>query len=152
MGLLNHPQRGRPELKTNPISRPHEKTRKAHKLETTEDYLEAIAETIEAKAVCRCADLAKRFAVSAVTVHKIVERLRSQSLVTGQPYEPIELTTEGKSIAAKSKERHQRVFDFLILIGVDVAKAEIASEGMEYHVSPKTLEQFKARTRRLAAG
>ena len=138
-------------MKTNQIARPHEKTRNAHKLETTEDYLEAIADTIESKGVCRSADLAKRFAVSAVTVHKIVERLRSQTLVMGEPYHPIELTSDGRAIAEKSKARHQIVLEFLIAIGVDEVTATIDSEGMEHHVSPKTLEQLKAITRQLMA-
>lgn len=124
-------------------SRPHVKTRNAHKLETIEDYLEAIADVIATKSVCRSADLAKRFAVSPVTVHKIVERLRSLSFVTGEPYHPIELTTNGMEIACKSKERHQIVFDFLVAIGIDEVTAAIDSEGIEHHVSPKTLEKLK---------
>ncbi len=136
------------ELKSLEKSTPHEKTRYAHKLETTEDYLEAIADAIESKGVCRSADLAKRFAVSAVTVHKIVDRLRAASLVKGEPYQPITLTNEGRSIATRSKERHRIVFDFLIAMGLDEATAAIDSEGMEHHVSPKTLEKLRAFTHR----
>lgn len=98
---------------------------------------------VATKAVCRSADLAKRFAVSPVTVHKIVERLRLLSLVTGEPYQPIELTAEGMEIAGKAKERHQIVFEFLVAIGIDEATAAIDSEGIEHHVSPKTLEKLK---------
>ena len=82
-------------MKPTESFRPYERTRNAHKLESTEDYLEAIAEIIAFKEVCRSADLAKRFAVSAVTVHKIVEGLRTLSLVTGDPYhlaEPIAIS------------------------------------------------------------
>ena len=137
-------------MKQTESFRPYERTRNAHKLESTEDYLEAIAEIIALKGVCRSADLVKRFAVSAVTVHKIVERLRSLSLVTGDPYQPMELTDEGKVIAIRSKERHQIVFDFLIAIGIDETTAAIDSEGMEHHVSQKTLEKFKSITLRAA--
>lgn len=124
-------------------SAPHEKTRHAHKLETTEDYLEAIADAIDSKGSCRSADLAKRFAVSAVTVHKIVDRLRTELLVVGDPYQPISLTSQGQRIARKAKERHRIVFDFLVAIGLDEDTAAIDSEGMEHHVSLKTLEIFK---------
>lgn len=130
-------------------SKPHEKTRDAHKVETTEDYLEAIAEIIDTKGTCRSADLAKQFAVSAVTVHKIVDRLRTASLIDGEPYQPISLTEGGQAIARESKERHKIVYDFLIAIGLDEATAAIDSEGMEHHVSPKTLVLMKKMTRKL---
>ncbi|MFO0944148.1 MAG: iron dependent repressor, metal binding and dimerization domain protein [Pirellulales bacterium] len=136
-------------MKTLDKSTPHEKTRSAHKLETTEDYLEAIAEAIDSKGVCRSADLVKRFAVSAVTVHKIVDRLRAAALVAGEPYQPILLTDQGRAIATKSKERHRIVFDFLLAIGLDEATAAIDSEGMEHHVSAKTLELLKKTTSKL---
>lgn len=139
-------------MKTLEKSTPHEKTRNAHKFETTEDYLEAIADAIDSKGVCRSADLAKRFAVSAVTVHKIVDRLRTASLVAGEPYQPITLTKQGRAIATKSKERHRIVFDFLVAIGLDEATAAIDSEGMEHHVSPKTLEKLGEFTNRLRKG
>ena len=132
-------------------SKAHVKTRAARKQETTDDYLEAIAEVIDSTGVCRSADLVKRFAVSHVTVHKIIDRLRDASLVEGEPYRPITLTAEGQEIARQSKARHEIVYNFLVAIGLDNATATVDSEGIEHHVSPKTLDLLKVMTQKLSA-
>ena len=49
----------------------HRRTRRDHSTETAEDYVEAIAETIRERGVCRGADLAKLFGVSNVTITKL---------------------------------------------------------------------------------
>ncbi len=124
-------------------STPHRRTRNDHATETAEDYVEAIADIMEAKGSCRVGDLAKRFAVSHVTVSRIIRRLQSEGLVTTQPYRPIELTTRGKRLATQSKLRHEIVHQFLLAIGIDETTAAIDSEGIEHHVSPKTLEAMQ---------
>ena len=132
-------------------STPHRRTRNDHATETAEDYVEAVADIIDAKESCRVGDLAKRFAVSHVTVSRIIQRLQTEGLVNTQPYRPIQLTAKGKRLAIQSKLRHEIVHDFLLSIGVDETTAMIDSEGIEHHVSPKTLramQQFvqKAKT------
>ncbi|XZE35773.1 manganese-binding transcriptional regulator MntR [Pirellulaceae bacterium SH501] len=131
--------------------KPFEKSRDAHSRETTEDYLEAIAGIIATNSICRSRDLAKHFGVSHVTVHKIVERLRSQSLVVGEPYQPIKLTCKGEHIAAESKRRHEIVYHFLIAIGISPSIASVDSEGIEHHVSPETLRKLEWLTSSLSA-
>ena len=104
---------------------------------------------MEDKKSCRVGDLAKRFAVSHVTVSRIIRRLQSEGLVETQPYRPIELTPRGKRLATQSKLRHDIVQQFLLAIGVDETTAAIDSEGIEHHVSPKTLQamqQFMQKT------
>jgi DtxR family manganese transport transcriptional regulator len=124
-------------------STPHRRTRNDHATETAEDYVEAVADIIDAKESCRVGDLAKRFAVSHVTVSRIIRRLQSEGLVNTQPYRPIQLTAKGKRLAVQSKLRHEIVHDFLLSIGVDETTAMIDSEGIEHHVSPKTLRAMQ---------
>ena len=124
-------------------STPHRRTRNDHATETAEDYVEAVADIIDAKESCRVGDLAKRFAVSHVTVSRIIQRLQSEGLVNTQPYRPIQLTAKGKRLAVQSKLRHEIVHDFLLSIGVDETTAMIDSEGIEHHVSPKTLKAMQ---------
>lgn len=128
---------------------PHQRTRKDHATETAEDYVEAIAEQLLESRVCRASDLARRFAVSHVTVHRIVTRLQDEGLLVTEPYQPIQLTTKGKRIARESRQRHDLVYRFLQAIGVDPATAARDTEGIEHHVSPKTLECFKVMLQRL---
>lgn len=121
----------------------HERTRRDHSMETAEDYVEAVAEVIEESDSCRVIDLARRFAVSHVTVSKTVTRLKSAGYLTSRPYGPIELTPKGKRLATESKRRHQIVLEFLLALGIRPAVAEVDAEGMEHHVSQETLRQFK---------
>lgn len=129
-------------------SEPHRRTRDDHKSETAEDYVEAIAAILAERDVCRLADLAKHFAVSNVTAHRIVERLLNEGLVWTEPYQPISLTTEGQRLAARCRERHEIVYRFLLSLGIDEVTAAIDAEGIEHHVSPKTLKRFKELTSR----
>jgi DtxR family manganese transport transcriptional regulator len=124
-------------------SAPHQRTRRDHASETAEDYVEAIAEFLESRGCCRVKDLAEQFAVSHVTVNRIVDRLLREGLVETEPYRPIELTPRGKRLARKCRERHEIVYRFLLAIGVDENTAAIDAEGIEHHVSPATLRRFQ---------
>lgn len=117
----------------------HQRTRRDHATELTQDYVEAIAE-LEAKlGVCRVRDLAKRFAVSHVTVNRAVARMKRDGYVDAQPYAPVTLTEKGRSLAQFSQRRHEIVFQFLRTLGVSERTASIDSEGIEHHVSDETL-------------
>ena len=127
----------------------HRRTRDDHAQETAEDYVEAIAEINAASGRCRVIDLARQFAVSHVTVSKVVARLRREGLVDGEAYAPLDLTDAGKKLAAESRRRHETVFNFLRAIGVTARVAAIDTEGIEHHVSPQTLECFRKFTAKL---
>ena len=127
----------------------HRRTRRDHAAETSEDYVEAIADTVAARGACRVIDLAERFGVSHVTVIRIVARLERDGLATTEPYKPIELTPAGAAHAAACRERHEIVYRFLVSIGVDAATAAIDAEGIEHHVSDATLTRFREMTQRL---
>jgi len=124
-------------------SEPHQRTRSDHSTETAEDYVEAVADILESQKACRVTDLARRFAVSHVTVHRIVKRLQDEGLVITEPYQPIGLTPRGKRLATRCRERHTIVYRFLLAIGIDEATAAIDAEGIEHHVSSKTLKRFR---------
>ena len=118
----------------------HRRTRRDHALETAEDYVEAVAEKVAADGVCRVVDLARAFAVSHVTVSRIVSRLKEAGLLQSEPYGPITLTAQGTRLAEQSRQRHDLVYRFLIAIGVDAKTAAVDAEGIEHHVSKTTLK------------
>lgn len=117
--------------------------RKAHQNETTEDYVELIADLIAAQQEARLSDLAERFGVSNATASKILNRLKDEGYVISEPYRSIFLTDKGKNLAQKCKERHEIVLDFLIKLGVSPDVAEYDAEGIEHHISDETLNIFK---------
>ena len=129
--------------KTESNSTPHQRTRRDHSTETAEDYVEAVAEIIGERANCRLVDLAEYFAVSHVTANRIVARLQKEGLLSTEPYQPIELTAKGKRLAIRCRQRHETVYKFLLSIGIDEQTAAIDAEGIEHHVSPKTLRRFQ---------
>lgn len=140
-----------PKSLTTPklIANPHRRTRTDHATETAEDYVEAVDDLLAQAGQCRVSDLAKKFAVSHVTVHRIVNRLQSEGYLETEPYRPITLTKKGKKLAESSRHRHEIVLNFLIAIGVDKKTANIDAEGIEHHVSPQTLDKLARLTDQL---
>ena len=120
--------------------RGHERTRRDHATELTQDYVEAIAELIHCTGECRVRDLATRFAVSHVTVNRAIARMKRDGYVDTEPYAPVTLTDRGRSLAEFSERRHRIVFEFLRALGVTERTAAIDSEGIEHHVSDETLQ------------
>ncbi len=116
--------------------------RKAHQTETAEDYVELIADLIEAKGEARVVDLSTRFGVSHATVNKTITRLKKEGLVNSQPYRSLFLTAKGEKLAERCKERHIIVLDFLKALGISEKTAELDAEGVEHHVSEETLKAF----------
>jgi DtxR family transcriptional regulator, manganese transport regulator len=142
------------------ISAPAERfrgTRRAHRDETCEDYVEAIAELSEQSQVvagaregARVTDLARMMGVSHVTVVRTIARLKKLNLVVGERGRPIHLTPAGAKLAAASKRRHVIVMEFLRAIGVPARQAELDAEGIEHHVSEATISAMTKAMSRLA--
>jgi len=124
------------------------RVREAHTMETTEDYVELIADLIHANMEARLSDLAERFGVSHPTASKVVSRLQKEGYVVSQPYRSIFLTEKGEALAKECKARHQIIVDFLLSIGVPPELAESDAEGIEHHISQETLDIFKAKTKK----
>ena len=53
------------------------------------------------------------------------------------------LTLKGQQIASESRKRHKIVYKFLINLGVNHKTAAADSEGIEHHVSKKTLDRME---------
>lgn len=120
-----------------------QRTRLDHARETAEDYVELIEALIEERGEARAVDLAERLGVSAVTVGKTIQRLKREGYVTSLPYRAIHLTSEGRALAAASRERHLIVLGFLLALGLSAEVAENDAEGIEHHVSAPTLEAMR---------
>jgi DtxR family manganese transport transcriptional regulator len=124
------------------------KVRDAHKNENTEDYLEIIADLLNVKGEARIVDIASKLDIAQATANKTIQRLQNQGFVKKEPYRSIFLTLKGQQVASISKKRHLTVLTFLKNLGLDIKTAEADAEGIEHHVSDKTLkkmEQFNKR-------
>lgn len=108
-----------------------------------EDYLEAIALTIQEKNAGRTRDIARRLHVSSSSVTGALHALAERRLINYEPYELISLTPEGESAAQKVMERHKALSDFFVqVLDVDEAEAEGAACKMEHCVSGSILHRL----------
>ena len=119
------------------------KVRDAHKTENTEDYLEIIAELLNSKGEARIVDIANELDIAQATANKTIQRLQNQGFVKKEPYRSIFLTLKGQELASISKKRHIVVLTFLKKLGIDPRTAEADAEGIEHHVSDKTLNKME---------
>ena len=119
------------------------KVRDAHKSENTEDYLEIIADLLNTKGEARIVDIANKLDIAQATANKTIQRLQNQGFVKKEPYRSIFLTLKGQEVASVSKKRHIIVLTFLKNLGLDARTAEADAEGIEHHVSDKTLKKME---------
>ena len=119
------------------------KVRDAHKSENTEDYLEIIADLLNVKGEARIVDIANKLDIAQATANKTIQRLQNQGFVKKEPYRSIFLTLKGQEVASVSKKRHIIVLTFLKNLGLDAKTAEADAEGIEHHVSNKTLKKME---------
>ena len=119
------------------------KVRDAHRTENTEDYLEIIADLLNAKGEARIVDIASKLDIAQATANKTIQRLQSQGFIKKEPYRSIFLTLKGQEVASVSKKRHIIVLTFLKNLGLDTRTAEADAEGIEHHVSDKTLKKME---------
>ena len=119
------------------------KVRDAHRTENTEDYLEIIADLLNTKGEARIVDIASKLDIAQATANKTIQRLQNQGFVKKEPYRSIFLTLKGQEVASVSKKRHIIVLTFLKNLGLDARTAEADAEGIEHHVSDKTLKKME---------
>lgn len=142
--MADKPEKTTPEQGASDVSaQGFQAVRDAHRSEIVEDYVELIAELIEHNGEARPVDIAARMGVTQPTVTKNLSRLKREGFITRERYRSIFLTELGESLAQECRLRHQIVFDFLIALGLDSDTATQDAEGIEHHVSDRTLAVFK---------
>ncbi|EEW8151783.1 manganese-binding transcriptional regulator MntR [Escherichia coli] len=125
--------------------------REAHRRELIDDYVELISDLIREVGEARQVDMAARLGVSQPTVAKMLKRLATMGLIEMIPWRGVFLTVEGEKLAQESRERHQIVENFLLVLGVSPEIARRDAEGMEHHVSEETLDAFRLFTQKHGA-
>ncbi len=120
-----------------------QKSREARRSELMEDYVELIADLIEHSGEARQIDIAQRLGVKQPTAAKMLKRLAEEGLITQRRYRGIFLTEDGQQLAEQTRRRHEIVEAFLCRLGVDPDTARADAEGIEHHVSEKTLKAFQ---------
>ena len=117
--------------------------RNVHGSENTEDYLELIGDLLKNKNEARIVDIANNLGITQATANKTIKRLKAQGYIKKEPYRSIFLTLKGQELASISKKKHIIVLTFLKKLGLDLKTAEADAEGIEHHVSNKTLKKME---------
>ncbi|MDS6631201.1 manganese-binding transcriptional regulator MntR [Klebsiella michiganensis] len=118
--------------------------REAHRRELIDDYVELISDLIMEVGEARQVDMVRAsWGVAANGCENVKTTGTSVGLIEQIPWRGIFLTPEGEKLAHESRERHQIVENFLLVIGVSPEIARRDAEGMEHHVSEETLAMFK---------
>ncbi|GAB4193341.1 MAG: manganese-binding transcriptional regulator MntR [Simkaniaceae bacterium] len=114
-----------------------------------EDYTELISDLVEQNGVARPCDIARELGVSHVSALKALKRLTRLGYLSKKPNQPVELTKKGEELARFCKRRHEILLQFFHVLGIPKEIVETDVEGIEHHVSERSLEAIQAHLNRL---
>ena len=112
-------------------------------LESSEDYLEAMLMMKEKHGYIRSIDIAMELGVTKPSVSYATKRLRENGYITMDREGLITLTDKGREIAERIYDRHKRLTEFLMYLGVDRKTAVEDACRMEHILSASTFEAIK---------
>ena len=111
-----------------------------------EDYLERILELINTKGYARVVDIAQSLKISQASVTNMIQRMDADGLLKYERYRGLALTASGEALAKSITRRHRILTDFFRLFGLDEELIYHDVEGMEHHISPRTLNTIESLT------
>ena len=107
---------------------------------TIEDYVELVNDLQKNKEKVHTNDIANYFDIKPSSVTEIFQKLAKEGYINYEKYGGVTLTKKGKKIAIKTKERHNKLKEFLILFGLDKKTAEEDACEMEHILHEKTMD------------
>ena len=108
-----------------------------------EDYIEVVYVLIHEKNRARVRDIATMLKVKMPSVVKGISELKKLELVIQEPYGDVELTAKGRRIATMILNRHNKIREFLMLIGVSKRVADKDACQMEHILSVETMDRIR---------
>ena len=108
-----------------------------------EDYIEIIYVLIQEKRRAHVRDIASSLKVKMPSVVKGISELKKLALVTQEPYGDVELTAKGRRIATVILNRHTKIREFLMRLGVSRRIADKDACLMEHFLSAETMDKIR---------
>ena len=108
-----------------------------------EDYIEVVYVLIQEKRRARVRDIATTLKVKMPSVVKGISEFKKLGLVAQEPYGDVELTAKGRRIATMILNRHNKIREFLMLIGVSRRIADKDACLMEHILSAETMDKIR---------
>ena len=119
------------------------KTKKVSSTVREEDYLEVIAELVELKGYATTLDISRFMNVTPTSVTKMLQKLDEKKYLEYEKYHGINLTTMGKHVADSIRRKHSTLLEFFEILNIGKEIANQDTEGLEHHLSDKTIKQLK---------
>lgn len=107
---------------------------------TTEDYLEAILIVGERQGYVRSIDVADQLGVTKPSVTYTTKRLKESGYITNDHAGMLVLTDEGRAIAERTYEKHQKLSSFFEFLGVSSQQAALDACLIEHDISDETFD------------
>ena len=119
------------------------KTKKVSSTIREEDYLEVIAELVELKGYATTLDISRFMNVTPTSVTKMLQKLDEKKYLEYEKYHGINLTIMGKQVADSIRRKHSTLLEFFEILNIGKEIANQDTEGLEHHLSDKTIRQLK---------
>ena len=113
------------------------------RLESQEDYLEAILQISKEKESVHAIDVARELSFSKPSVSVAMNKLKEAGYIVINNKDEISLTPSGLVIAEKTLEKHIILTKMLVSLGVDEETAKEDACRMEHDISDKSWEAIK---------
>jgi DtxR family Mn-dependent transcriptional regulator len=110
------------------------------KKRTIEDYVELVHDVQKGKKRVHTNDIASALGINPASVTEIFQKLSAEGYVSYKKYSGIKLTDKGLKIALKTKKKHIKLKEFLMLLGIEKDIAEKDACEMEHILHPSTMK------------
>ncbi len=111
--------------------------------EALEGYLESIYVFSQRKPSVRITDIALSLGISKPSVNRAVNTLKSQGLVTHEPYGDVTLTEKGRELGRELLARRKMIKKFLIdVLELPRDDAEKEACQLEHNISSSTVDKM----------
>ena len=110
--------------------------------ERTEDYLEALDIIIGEKGYAQVKDITKFLGVGPSSVTEMFQKLGKAGYINYEKYGGATLTAKRKTIAKKTRKKHNTLKEFLLIIGVNEKTADADACRIEHIVNTETMARL----------
>ena len=113
------------------------------KKQTIEEYVEIIFDIQKRKEIAHTNDVASSLKVNPASVTEMFQKLRKGSYINYEKYSGVTLTEKGKKIAINTKNKHEILRNFLIILGVTDRIADDDACRIEHSVHLQTIRKLR---------
>lgn len=109
---------------------------------TIEDYVELVYDLQKKGNHVHTNDVARAFDINPASVTEIFKKLSEEGYLNYEKYSGASLTDKGRKIAVATKKRHDKLIEFLTILGVEKKIAEADACEMEHILHPVTMKKI----------